>query len=440
MLPKSLSRWTMTYFAAAFVCFVLAQVLIVAGLAYPQGGIQAPPTLMAVHLLTIGWLTLLMFGALYQFVPVITAGIPVGDGVAGVTLIAIVVGLAGMLLGFLGLGGGLKPFPWLPVGGTLVVVGVVSTASVFSVTLWRARPLTLAARFVAAALGFLLVTVGLGLTMALALTQPQLFGGAILSALFARGLALHVGVGIAGWFTLTAMGVGYKLLAMFSLAPEERGALGDWAFHTSAGGLAVVALAGIGGLWFYPAAGLWRLAEGAGWASAAVGIVLYLVDMWRLYSQRRRRILELNGAFAAWALVALALGVVMWALLAALGAGESEMGPVAYLLIFGWLSGLGLSQLYKIVPFLTWIERFGGRLGKGPVPRVQDLVNESRARPWFILYFVAVALGVVAGMAELTALWRLAAVGVLAGTLAIGVELWRARHAEPVVSGPVPPV
>ena len=57
-----------------------------------------------VHLLTIGWLTLLMFGALFQFVPVITSRKLSSQTLPLVTLIGVEGGLALMVGGFCALG------------------------------------------------------------------------------------------------------------------------------------------------------------------------------------------------------------------------------------------------------------------------------------------------------------------------------------------------
>jgi hypothetical protein len=60
---------------------------------------------------------------------------------------------------------------------------------------------------------------------------------------------------------------------------------------------------------------------------------------------------------------------VTGALAAAWGALDRFAGAIGYLFAFGGLTGLGLSRLYKIIPFLNWLEVFGSKLGKGPVPR-----------------------------------------------------------------------
>lgn len=426
-----LSRWTMAYFAAALGAFLLAQFLMVAGFTYPAEPLISPRTLVGVHLLTIGWLTLLMIGALLQFVPVITATGAIGERAGLASLIAIGGGLAGMIVGFLALDG-LLPSACaiaLPVGGGVVLLGLLLVGVTIARALVSARPLPLPGRFVALGLGFLLLTAGLGLSFALALAWPTIFPwGAWLS----RGLELHVMSGLIGWFTLTAMGVSYRLLSMFMLAPEEDGGIGGWVLRLAAAGLAFIWLEAF--LGEAPAAGL----------AAAVGVllllaaaVLYLADMVRLYRTRRRPVLELNSKAAAAALMALALCVFGFAALAVTGASPELIGSLGYLLLFGWLSGLGLGQLYKIVPFLTWLERYGPRLGKAAVPRVQDLVNERRAMPWFALYFLAVAVGALAGAFGFIDLWRAASFAHLLASLFIVRELWRARYVEPAVAAGV---
>lgn len=420
-----LSRWTMAYFAAALAAFLAAQCLMLAGFTYPAEPLFSLRTLVGVHLLTIGWLTLLMIGALLQFVPVITGAGAIGDRAGLLSLLAIGGGLAGMTVGFLGLDGLLPPLcvRALPLGGGLILFGLLPVAVTMARALASARPLALTGRFVLLGLSCLLLTAGLGLSFALALACPETFPW---GAWVSRGLELHLVSGFVGWFALTAIGVSYRLLPMFMLAGEEDGGIGRWVLCLAVAGLAAVwlgAFLGDGGI----AA---SVAEAGGILILAMA-ALYLADMVRLFRTRRRSVLELNSRTAVAALSALALCLPGFAALQATHASSALLGPLVYLLLFGWLSGLGLGQLYKIVPFLTWLERYGPRLGKEAVPRVQDLVNEGRAAPWFGLYFLAVAAGALLGALGFDTLWRAAILLHVLATLFILRELWRARFVEP---------
>ena len=46
------------------------------------------------------------------------------------------------------------------------------------------------------------------------------------------------------------------------------------------------------------------------------------------------------------------------------GAFAAHVGAFAFLAVFGWLSGLILAKLYKIVAFLTWLETYGPVMGR----------------------------------------------------------------------------
>jgi hypothetical protein len=429
MISNRVSRWTPLFFAFALANFLAAQGLILAGLTWPVQATSAPGTLVAVHLLTVGWLLLLMLGALFQFVPVITSTPLPSQRLALTALVAVQGGLLGMICGFLGMTGVLPGHLLaLPAGGTAVLVGVLIASWNVGVPLIRGRPLTLPARLVLTGLAFLLLTVLLGLTFALPLTVPALAPG--LAPLLA-GLGDHALAGLGGWFTLAAMGVSYKLLPMFMLAPEERGLTGDIVHLLGTVGFSLALVAGLMGIWL--PGELLRAAQAAGYAVIAGAVAIYLWDVVRIYRTRKRALIEAHNRCAVGAFGFLGLA-------AALGIGSVALGRLAtlvpllvFLTVFGWLGGLGLTQLYKIIPFLTWLSRFGSSLGRGPVPRVQDLVKESRSYPWFLCYFLGVLLAAPAALLG----WRLAFQAAFAlvplATVGLAIEYvraWRGHYAH----------
>ena len=307
-----------------------------------------------------------------------------------------------------------------------MLVGFFCAIGNFGVTLAGVRPLPLPARFIVAALGFLVLTalLGIGFGTAFALPAPP----AWLGALAAQGLPLHILAGIGGWFALTAIGVGYKLLPMFMLAQEDRGRVGTAILWLSALGLAVALIAGLGAIL---AGGNWSLAAASGEATVAAGAGLYLWDMRRLYRSRFRRQLDLNSLTAAVSLAVLGVALLGAIAMRIAPRGMDGAGAVVLLALLGWLSLLGLGQLYKIVPFLTWLQRYAPRLGRGPVPRVQDLVNEARARRWFALFLSGALLAEAAALLSLPPLGRIGALLLLVSTLGIGRELLLARRGAP---------
>ena len=121
-----------------------------------------------------------------------------------------------------------------------------------------------------------------------------------------------------------------------------------------------------------------------------------------------------------------------------LGPTDRQIGGVVFLLAFGWLTGLGLAKLYKIVAFLTWLECYGSLLGKRPTPRVQDLVDERRAMPWFWLYFMGVSAATLAVFLDAPLVFRVAAFAMLISTARICFELVLTRSLAAVPTAMLP--
>lgn len=424
MIGVSLSRWTMSYFAAALLALVAAEIMMTIGCGFPNAALEAPETLILVHVVALGWLSLLMCGALFQFVPVLVAQPLYSNTLPLPTLILLLAGLAALIVGFLQLAGHVDPAPpFFALAGTLLGMGFALALWNLARTLLSAQTLPVPARFVAVGL------VGLAATAALGIIFALVFGGATAYAPFVAltgaGLPIHVIAGLGGWLTFSAMGVSYRLLAMFMLAPELDRASSKAALYLGAVALTTVI---VGGVFAILLRGNLVLVLLAALVVGLVAIVLYGADVLHLYRARKRRNIELNSRMAALALASLAASVALIVVLLALGRLAEHVGAVAFLIAFGWLSGLGLAQLYKIVAFLTWLECYGPVLGKAQTPRVQDLVVETRAARWFLLYFLAVGAGTLALVAGYPHVFRATAATMLVATGGILAQLVRTRR------------
>lgn len=421
-----LSPWSMSYFTAAVVSLLLAELIWLLGLGRPLQNVGSAWVLAGVHLTTIGFLTLLMLGALHQFIPVLTETELASQRGAGATLISVAAGLIVMVVGFLALrgavpGGVLPSVPWLlPVGGSLVVLGVAVALVNLGVTLVRAWPWQLPAWLAATGLAYLGITVMVGLLLALSLAVPKIFSPHTVAVMGSRGLASHVIGGVIGWLTVTAMGVTYKLLAMFTLSSENRGVVGWLAY--------VLTALGIAAAWLARWLGLTIMAD-VGWTAILVGLALYLWDMRALYRARKRRQLELNARYGVVPLGFLA-GLIIVAAIGVRPSGTFARLDIAITFwgLYGWLGGMGLTQLYKIIPFLTWLHRYGRSMGKRRTPRVQDLVMESRDKYAFLAYYFSAAAGGAALWANNPLLFRGALLVGFLATCDIARALYHGAH------------
>ncbi len=432
MIGASLSRWTMSYFAVALLALMVAELLMAAGFGFPSHLIEAPETLILVHVVAIGWLSLLISGALIQFVPVLVAKPLVHPELPAVALALLVLGLGSLILGFLGMAGhSVGSAPWLPLGAMCLTSGFALNLWNLGRTIWTARPIGLPARFVVAGLLSLAGVAAFGTIFAF--TLGGWTANPMLVRLTSQGVPLHAALGLGGWLTLTAMGVSYRLLAMFMLAPEAEHRTGRRALLVGSASILALLVGGPLCLLLFGQNATHPLLVALG--LAVVSLILYGYDIVRLYRTRKRLKLELNARIAAWALGILGLSILLLLAVTVLGEINRGIGAVTFLFAFGWLTGLGLAKLYKIVAFLTWLECYGPLLGKRPTPRVQDLANEPRALSWFWLYFASVGAASAASFLGAPLVFRVAALGMLAATVRICIELALIRTLRSV---PVP--
>lgn len=423
MIGATLSRWSMSYFAAALVALIVALVLMALGVGYPSEGIADAGTLIVVHVTAIGWLSLLMCGALLQFLPVLVARTLHSDALAWPALVALVLGLVALIMAFLQFGGILHTqTPYFSAAAVLLIAGFALVLWNLGRTLLAAEDVPLPVWFVITGLVAAVFTVGLGAVFAGALGGAQSRWMAVLTA---AGIPVHAIAGLGGWLTFTAMGVSYRLLAMFMLAPELKRQSTRIALILGAAALTVAI---VGGIVVILANGNLMLALLAALILAIGALVPYGIDVVFLFRKRRRPVIELNSRMAGVALANLAAVTVLVVMLLLFGQLGNQAGAVVFFAAFGWLTGLGLSQLFKIVAFMTWLETYGPVMGKMPTPRVQDLVVEKRASKWFWTYFAGTWAGTLALLAGQAMLFRLCAVVMLVGALGLVAQFLRTRR------------
>lgn len=414
----------MAWFASALAFLLASLALTVAGYGGPAGW-AGGTALAVVHLFALGWLCQMMLGSLIQFAPVLAARPLARPGLALPALLFCTSGTLMLAAGFLSLDG------WEP-GRLLLSLAPLPLALAFGFALAMLAPVLAGkgawrqseARAVLAGLLGLAALWLSGAGMALALTG---FGP---GGLVAGGLPAHMVLGAGGWLTLAAMGVSYKLFAMFLLAPERDTGLRRAGFFAALAALAL-ALAALAMAWLERGAAL-PLALAL--ATGGVAALCYLAEIFRLWRARRRPKPEVNMNFSRVSLLFLVATLLLLAPAALLGGPFAE-GAV-FLALAGWLSTLTLAQMIKITSFLTWIQVFSPLIGRQKVPMVQDLSDPRAVARWLWLWTAGVVCATLALLAGTGAGFRLAAALMLAAALGLAYEAWairRLRHLSPAL-------
>jgi hypothetical protein len=400
--------------------FVAALVWLAAGaagliLVAPQlaaGNIFDPRVFAVTHSITLGVITTAIIGALYQLFPV-----AMGRAVRSVRLAHLTF--------------------WLLQGGTLLVVGgfwfsrgpvqgagwvaVTLAAGILGVNLISqsldARPDPVVGRYVGA--GYL--------AFLAALTLGSLRIGQNLGYWQADRLAMiasHFHLAALGFATFVAVGVGSRMLPMFLVSHGFPRWPLRWIGPVGGAGLTIFVL---GQFSRSP-----RLVH-AGGGLLGVALSLYLYLGLGYFRRRVRRVLDPGLAHVAVAFVSLAAAVIVGARLLV---GDDGFAPrlwaaYALLVLLGWLVLLIVGVLYRVLPFLTWLHLFGGRMGESPLPTVADLTRQSWG--WASLACLVAGLAVLVPAVGLGAgdVARVGALGFAAGValvLAQAGRVLRLRH------------
>lgn len=370
----------LTHFAFALAWLTVASVMLPwVAPALARGEVFQPAALALVHVLTLGVVGSAIAGALQQFVP----------GALGVPLRSIRVGWwglwmfeAGVVVLVLGMGtwhGALQGLGWtLVLGG----VGCVST------NVLRARRRSVHGKQVG-----LFITVGhsaLGAGMGLAAARiGETLGWWHLDRLHL--LAAHALLGAAGFGTLTAMGVGSRMIPTFLGAPGDGRRWLDAIVRLIGTGLAVFTLGALTQWWWATHFGGAMLAAGG-----ATCVALAVAWLRRKTRDTDETALHVLSAFTA---LAVATGMGVWLLLDA-RIQLAHWAALLAALILGWLVTLTVGVQSKIASHLgipLWRRMFGVEHAPTPV--------ELRAAE-------AITLSVVL----LTAGWMSLVVSLLAGS------------------------
>jgi hypothetical protein len=411
--PGASLRLPGEHFAAALAFLVLgaAGVIWVA----PQlatGFYLSPHVAGVTHLFTLGWLTTTIFGAMYQLLPV-ALGAPVrSERMGHASFAAFVPGVAIFALGVMRSSAALRD-----VGIALLATGIVLLVTNVALSLRRAQRRDVTWGAMAIAVSFLSLTLVLGGLLAHNL-QSGVLGGARL-----RVLAMHLHVALLGWVFVMIVGMSHRLLPMFLVA---HGANTRWTGRALAllvpGVLALAAglVSGVG------------VFDWVGFACVEGGVACFLMQARSFFRSRVRRRLDAGLRHVATALLMLAAAALLAPVVLALGFGHPRLGTIYVLLgLLGAFALYVIGFFYKIVPFLAWITRYRGRMGRERVPTVAELYAAPVAHAGLALYacgLVALVTGIAIAQAMVV---RAGGAFLLAAVLLFTSQMMRAAWGTP---------
>jgi hypothetical protein len=325
-----------------------------------------------VHLYLLGFVMMVIFGAMAQLIPVV---LEVGH---------VVVDLYYVILPLLGIGAMMMVFGFwfmptlLPYGGLLVLISMIIFAFENIATLKTSKIKNLTVKTVAWSNGYLLLGILTGFAIALGLVGS-------LSIDVGLMLKAHVFAVLGGYVVLTIMGLSLTLIPMFSLAHGFEEKAVKRAFIAIITGVALV--------FFGAVAGSEAIMIG-GYVLNFVGIFFYIYQIYIIAKLTVRKEMDVWAKSMIFAFVSLGLAILLAGFYFLSGKISLLHGAIWFLLL-GFIGSFITGHLYKIVPFLVWFERFAPLVGKEKVPMLHEMYDKKGASMFFWFTVVGIMIGEV---------------------------------------------
>ena len=369
--------------------------------------------LAVTHTAVLGWLMMLIFGSLYQLIPVIFDGPLYSEPLAKFTFWLTAASIIFLVYVF-----------WI--GDYTILLPYAATAMYLSLFFFVfnimmsykvARIKNIKSAFILSAVFWLLMTETEGLLMALNF-KYAFYTGSHLDHLHAHAL-----MGLVGFFIMMIFGVGTTLIPMFLISHQLNEAYLKKSFYLLNAGIAGIVLA----KYLLPNTFVFTFF----WLLIIAGIVFYLLYIRDSYNKRMKKTLDVGMKYTMLALVFLGAPFILSIGLLFVSGGqfktfaETIMLLYALSMVFGFFTTIALGQTYKTLPFIIWLEKYQKLVGKFHTPLPRELYSEKVAGVQFYLYMAFLALTLIALVFKINMLMQIATVLFLIVTVLYNFNVWK---------------
>ncbi|MDO9185817.1 MAG: hypothetical protein Q7W13_07380 [Bacteroidia bacterium] len=360
------------------------------------------PKLLAItHIAALGWGTMIIFGALYQLLPVILETPLYNETLAKITFVTFTAGVICLAWAFWNFYIGIHiqiAAILLLLSFSLLLFNVVMTAN-------KAPKWTTEADFIVTSAVWLLLAGLLGTLMAFNFTYPLLSKSHLLF------LKIHAHLGIAGWFVLLIMGVGSKLIPMFLLSHNLNTKKLNYAYY-----LVNMGLIGFSADLFFRDEKAFLPVYAM---LMAAGILFFISFLYEAYKKRVRKLLDIGLKHSFVAFLFFLLPILIGIVLSFKPSLNDKFMLQIYLvygasIFFGFFTSLILGQTFKTLPFIIWMHRYSKVAGRQKTMLPKDLYSQILVKAQYMVYLVALPALIVGILLSLSVIIKMGAILLLA--------------------------
>jgi len=338
-----------------------------------------PKILGLIHILILSWITVIIFGALYQLIPVVME----------VKLYSEI--LAYMSFGLTSIGSLLMTYSFwnnyignnyiIMVGGIMVILATILFAVNTIKSALKSTVKSIENKFITTSIIWLLLTVLLGFFIILNTNYGFVNKSNI------DLLKIHFLFGTVGWFMMLVIGVASTLMPMFFISHKLNKSYLKYAYYLININLILISFL----LYFIPNILILFIVG----TLIITGFLFFIKYNFDAYKKRLRRNLDIGMKLSV-----LAFLLLFFALILAFAVMLSSKLIPNYsvniylifgsLIILGFLTTLILGQMYKTLPFIVWLQKYQDKVGKYKIPLPNDLYSEKIADLHYYSYVMAI--------------------------------------------------
>lgn len=331
------------------------------------------------HMAVLGWAVMIVFGALYQLIPVVFETSLYSENLAkftfwfsGVSVLFLTysfwIGSYTKLLSFTAL--------MMFISLLLFVINVLLSYK-------NSKKKNISSKFVITAVIWLAITEFIGTLIAFN------FKYNFLSESHLHYLKIHATIGLMGWFLLLIIGVSSILIPMFLVSHQLNDSKLKKSYYLINIGLLALSIN-----WFFVHQ---TNINPLFWLSIIVGILFFFSFVYDAYKNRIRKVLDIGMQHTMISISSVILPIII-SLVIMIGFGIDQ--PLllrattlyGFTIIFGFITTLILGQTYKTLPFVIWLEKYKGLVGKTKTPMPRELYSEIIVKTHFYLYLMFIIL------------------------------------------------
>lgn len=373
------------HFVFGGICFLLLAILIILANTSLLEAYFNTKIIAITHMAVLGWATMIIFGALYQLIPVVFETSLYSEKLAKVTFWITAFSVLFLTYTF-----------WEGAFSTMLVyASSFMFLSLFLfilnvvLTYTKSGSKNISSKFIIASVFWLAITELIGTLIAFN------FKFNFFSEVHLHYLKIHASLGMIGWFLLLIIGVGSTLIPMFLISHQLKKEKLTASFY-----LINCGLFGLIINWFLVLNTTFTIVC---WAIIILGVFSFISFIFDSYKKRIRKKLDIGMKYTMLAIASILLPIIISAVLLLAFNIEYEVllrvtTFYGFSIIFGFITTMILGQTYKTLPFIVWLEKYQNLVGKTKTPLPRELYSEKIAKAQFycyILFIVAMSFGLI---------------------------------------------